>query len=213
MERGNNNGFNPYRDSHGRYAAGGSAARTPHPDARETYRQGAVRVLQPPARADGTYWAELWHGDQFISETRLTRAHRTEMAALRAEADRLAGPTPAATPAAAPAPAQTPARPAPAPTPPPAKPAPPKAVAWRPELTPEEADVWAKDSVIKDTLFHSVRERDMYRMKDVLRKGFDANHEGAHGFPRWGTGILPGLWRRAWFAGPVRELDGARHHL
>jgi len=172
-----------------------------------------VRVLQPPARADGTYWAELWHGDQFISETRLTRAHRTEMAALRAEADRLAGPTPAATPAAAPAPAQTPARPAPAPTPPPAKPAPPKAVAWRPELTPEEADVWAKDSVIKDTLFHSVRERDMYRMKDVLRKGFDANHEGAHGFPRWGTGILPGLWRRAWFAGPVRELDGARHHL
>jgi hypothetical protein len=163
MQPGHNGGYNEHRDSHGRFAAG---LRVPHPDAKEVFREGTVRILHPPARADGSYHAELWNGDQLVSETRLTRAHRSEMAALQATAVALAN----------------------APQPSPIV-APPAVVSWKAAMTKEEADVWAKDSAIPEELFHMVRARDAYRMPAILANGFKADHNGSHGTPRWGDGI------------------------
>jgi hypothetical protein len=56
-------------------------------------------------------------------------------------------------------------------------------------MTPAEADRWGADSVLKQTFAHSVRSRELYRMKDIEQQGFKAEHEGTHGAARWGTGV------------------------
>jgi phage-related protein (TIGR01555 family) len=42
---------------------------------------------------------------------------------------------------------------------------------WKPEMTPEEAEVWAKDSVVQESVFHGTTSADF--VAEIRSKGFD----------------------------------------
>lgn len=59
---------------------------------------------------------------------------------------------------------------------------------WKPSMTPAEADEWAKNSLVKDTLYFVGDRRNLPRIKD---EGFDLAAVGS--LRRWGDAVYLGM--------------------